>query len=281
MSPTRREFVHALGAAALGGIPAFPDGIARIGIQLYTVRSLLDKDLDGTLAALRGIGYREVELAGLHGRTPAQFRAALDRAKLVAPSGHFELTALRNEWPRIAAEAVTLGHRYVVAAWIDAGERKTFSDYQRIAAELNKIGERAKDAGFGFAYHNHSYEFERIDGKLPYDVMLDETDKALVAIEMDIFWMVTGGRDPRAYFERYPGRFPMVHVKDRTKDGRMVDVGKGSIDFAKIIANAARGGVQHYYVEHDEPANPLDSARASFTYLDRLKIPKSKKAKKD
>lgn len=274
---TRREFLAAgVAAAAIGRIPPvpIPDGIANVGIQLYTVRSLLPKDLDGTLAALRKIGYREVELAGLHNRTATQFKAALDKADLSAPSAHYTLTELRTAWPRIVGDAKAIGNRYIVAAWIDAGERKSLGDFQRIAAELNTMGERAKSAGLSLAYHNDSYEFEKIEGKLPYDILLNETDKSLVAFELDLFWMVQGGSAPRAYLERYPGRFPMLHVKDRTAGGTMVDVGKGVIDFPHIFANAKHAGVQHYFVEHDEPASPLESARASFAYMDRVKIPK-------
>jgi sugar phosphate isomerase/epimerase len=274
---TRREFLAAgAGAAAMTRFPslASPDGIANVGIQLYTVRSLLPKDFDGTLVALRKIGYREVELAGLHGRTAAQFRASLDKAGLTAESAHFALTELRTAWPRIVEDSKVLGNRHIVASWIDAGERKTLSDYQRIAAELNTMGERARGAGHSLAYHNHSYEFEKIDGKLPYDILLNETDKALVAFELDLFWMVQGGMAPRAYLDRHPKRFQMLHVKDRTASGEMVDVGKGTIDFPHIFANAQHAGVQHYFVEHDEPASPLESAKVSFAYMDRVKIPK-------
>ena len=275
---TRREFLAAgVTAAMIAKVPSLalpPDGIAKVGIQLYSLRSILPANFEGTLAALRKIGYREVELAGLYDRTPAQFRAALDKAGLEAASAHYSLVELRNEWPRVVAEAKALGNQHVVAAWIDEGERKSISDYQRIAAELNKIGEKARGSGLRLAYHNHSYEFVTVDGKLPYDVLLDETQKALVGFELDLYWMVDGGKAPRHYLDKYPGRFPMLHVKDRNASGKMVDVGQGTIDFPNIFANSSHAGFQHYFVENDEPTDPLESARVSFQYMDHVKIPK-------
>lgn len=273
---TRREFLAAGATAAMmAKLPSLsPDGIARVGIQLYTLRSILPTNFEGALAALRKIGYREVELAGLYGRTPAQFRAALDKADLAAVSAHYSLAELRSSWARVVAEAEALGNRNIVAAWIDEGDRKSLSDWQRIAAELNEMGERARSSGLSLAYHNHGYELAKRDGKVPYDVLLDETEKALVGFELDLFWLVQGGGAPRAYLDRHPGRFPMLHVKDRTASGAMVDVGKGVIDFPSIFSNASHAGVQHYFVENDEPADPLESARVSFQYLDHVKIPK-------
>ena len=273
---TRREFLAAgVSAAMIAKMPSFsPDGIAKVGIQLYSLRAILPTNLEGTLAELRKIGYREVELAGLYDRTPAQFRAALDKAGLVAASAHYSLTELRSSWPRVIAEAKALGNQHIVAAWIDEGERKAVGDWTRIAAELNKLGERARGSGLQLAYHNHSYEFGKVDGKLPYDILLTETDKSLVGFELDLYWMTEGDQSPRAYFARHPGRFTMLHVKDRTADGKMVDVGKGVIDFPNIFANAGRAGVQHYFVENDEPTDPLESARVSFQYMDHVKIPK-------
>lgn len=273
---TRREFLAAgVSAAMIAKVPSLsPDGIANVGIQLYTVRDLLSKDFDGTLAELRKIGYREVETAGLAGRTAAQFRESLDRARLTAVAAHYDYSTLRSSWATAVREAKALGTRYIVSAWIDAADRKSLSDYQRIAAELNAMGEKARGSGLQFACHNHDYVFPKIDGKVPYDVLLDETDKSLVGFELDLYWMVARGQSPRAYFARYPGRFPLLHVKDRTASGQMADVGKGAIDFPNIFANAARGGVQHYFVENDEPTDPLESARVSFQYMDHVKIPK-------
>jgi sugar phosphate isomerase/epimerase len=242
-----------------------------IGIQLYTVRSLMEKDVEGTLAALAGIGYREVELAGLHGKTPTEMRALLDRHGLSAPSAHIPLEVMRGGWPRALDDAATLGNRYVVCPWIDQSER-TLDGYKRIAALFNAAGRAARRAGIQLAYHNHDFEFAPLGGTTGYEVLLAESDRDLVRMEMDLFWITKGGRDPLAYFERFPGRFPLVHVKDMAANGAMVDVGAGRIDFPRVFAQAGRAGIRHYFVEHDEPASPLDSARASFAYLERMSL---------
>ena len=214
-------FAAALGAGAswrLGDLIAAPRW--RAGIQLYTVRSLMAADADGTLAALAAIGYREVELAGLYGMTASAMRAMLDRHGLVAPSSHLSLQLLRDEWPRCLDDARTLGQQYVVCPWIDEGDR-TADGYKRIAAQFNVIGENAKRGGMQFAFHDHSYMHEPLPGgAVPYDIILNECDPKLVRMEIDLFWMIMGGADPLAYFAKWPGRFPMLHVKDMTAVGR-------------------------------------------------------------
>jgi len=161
-----------------------------------------------------------------------------------------------------------------VIAWIPAEERHTLDDYKRWAERLNRAATEAKAAGLQFAYHNHDFEFVPLDGKLPYDVLLTETDPKLVQLEMDLYWIVKGGQDPLAYFARWPGRLPMVHVKDSAgpPDHRMVEVGAGKIDFKKIFAQSDQAGIRHYFVEHDEPADPFASIRASCEYLKRLEF---------
>jgi sugar phosphate isomerase/epimerase len=241
--------------------------LGAIGIQAYTVRSLMQRDVAGTLAALAAIGYREVELAGFYGKTAAEMRRALDSAHLIAPSGH--VAVLTSDWDTLIADAKTIGQRYIVCPFIDAKDR-TVDGYKRIAKQFNAFGERTQRAGIQFAYHNHDFEFENVGGIVPYDLLCAECDPKLVQMEIDIFWMVKGGRDPVTYFAKYPGRFPMVHAKDMTKSGEMVDVGKGFIDFAAIFRHSAEAGLKHVFVEHDEPPAPLDDARTSYEYLRQL-----------
>lgn len=244
--------------------------LSRIGLQLYTVRSLMAEDVGRTLETVAGVGYREVEFAGYYDRQPADLRAALDRLGLTAPSTHVGLGPLRDRLAEILDEAATLGHRYVVLPSLPAGERETLDDYRRLADEMNRIGEACRAADVQFGYHNHAFEFERIDGEVPFDVLLAHTDPELVAIELDIFWILDGGEDPLAYFEAHPGRFHLCHVKDRTVDGEMVDVGAGVIDFPGIFGRAEQAGLVHYFVEHDEPGDPVASIRASYQYLSGL-----------
>src|SRR5256714_10844645 len=278
----RRDFIKALGAAALAPAlqPLAPSlhsraslrKLDRIGLQLYTVRHAMEKDVEGTIARVAAIGYREVEFAGYFGKSARDVRALLDRHGLSAPSSHVSLAP--DQWRRALDAAPVVGHRYLVIAWIPAEERRTLDDYKRWAERLNRAATEAKAAGLEFAYHNHDFEFAPLDGKLPYDVLLAETDPKLVQLEMDLYWIVKAGQDPLAYFARWPGRFPMVHVKDSAgpPDHKMTAVGAGKIDFRKIFAQSDQAGDPHYFLQHDNPGEPFASIRPSWWYLKRLEI---------
>jgi len=243
-----------------------------IGVQLYTLRTLLAKDFEGTLASLARIGYREVEFAGLYDRSPADIRAVLEREGLMAPAGHYPLEALRDDPNRTLDIATELGHRYVVVAWLAEADRNSADSLRRTAELFNRIGGAAAARDLRFAYHNHDFEFRPVGGEIPFDVLLAETDPGMVWYEMDLFWITKGGKDPLDYFARYPGRFPLVHVKDMAAGEKMVDVGAGAIDWARIFARREQAGIEHYFVEHDEPADPLASVTASYQYLRGLRF---------
>jgi sugar phosphate isomerase/epimerase len=278
----RREFVRAVGATALGAVfpPLSPSPhpltprrkLDRIGLQLYTVRHQMEKDVEGTIARVAATGYREVEFAGYFGKSPRDVRAMLDHHGLSSPSSHISLAP--EQWHAALDAAPIVGHRYLVMAWIPPEERHTLDDYKRWAERLNRAGTEAKAAGLQFAYHNHDFEFGPLDGKLPYDVLLAETDPKLVQLEMDLYWIVKGGQDPLAYFARWPGRFPMVHVKDSAgpPDHKMMPVGAGKIDFKKIFGQSDQAGIRHYFVEHDNPDDPFASIRESCEYLKQLQF---------
>lgn len=275
MTTGRRAFVQAMGAAAL--LPTLrrlrtADRIKKIGVQLYTVRDALKADFEGTLQRVAAIGYKEVEFAGFMGRTPAQVKAALRQNGLKSPASHLSLEDLQQRWGTTVEAAHAIGIEYLVVPWIDADQRTSLDGYKRVAATFNQVGRQIRSAGLRFAYHNHAFEFERMDGQVPYDLLLQETDPDLVEFELDIYWTVTGGGDPLAYFARYPGRFPLVHVKDRTADGQMVDVGAGAIDWGAIFADRKEAGIKHYFVEHDEPKDPFASLAASYDYLHDLRF---------
>jgi sugar phosphate isomerase/epimerase len=238
-----------------------------VGIQLYTLRSLLAQDVEGTLARVAQIGFREVEFAGLYGKTAAEMRVLIDGVGLRAVSSHHSLRDVRENWTRVLDDATTLGQRFVVVASLGGGDRATADALRRVADDFNRAGEAAKAAGLQFGYHNHDFEFRPIDGQLPYDLLLERCDSALVVMELDLFWIVNGGHDPLAYFAKHPGRFPLVHAKDRTADGRMVNVGSGVIDFRSILGRSEQAGIRHWLVEHDRPDSPLDDVHASHTYL--------------
>jgi sugar phosphate isomerase/epimerase len=270
----RRDLVRMLvvsaGGALLPRMRVPRQGPIVPGIQLYTVRSLMRHDPVGTLSALARMGYREVEFAGLHGVSAGAMRETLDRLGMTAPASHEGLAELRRSAAAVFARARVLGNRYVVVPWLDVAERRTLADYRAVAAELNALGRAADDIGLRLGYHNHDFELRPIAGTVPYDVLLEETDPSLVAMELDLFWLAKGGGDPSTYFVRHPGRFTMVHVKDMSADGAMVDVGQGTLNFRRVFAESDRAGIRHAFVEHDDPGDPLQSARVSHAALARL-----------
>lgn len=280
----RRAFLAAL-AGAGGGAALGPRGLAAawrnaptgaplqpLGLQLYTVRTLLADDVPGTLAAVAEIGYREVETAGLHGVPAARFRALLDDHGLRAVSAHVGLDVLQDDPARALDEAATLGQRWLTVPWLAEGDR-TPDGYRRVAEALNRAGEAAASVGCRVAYHNHDFEFAPLDGGVTgWALLVSETDAALVDLQMDLFWAVHAGADPVAWFQAHPGRFPMVHAKDRTASGDMVDVGSGAMDFRALLGAGRAAGLRHILVEHDRPAHPLESIRNSYATLAALEV---------
>ena len=262
----RRSFVAALSAVPFAGRLDTRGRLERPGLQLYTVRDAMAQDVDGTLAALAEIGYREVETAGTYGMTPAAFRRSLDAAGLRAVSGHVDFPQERADVGRALDAAGELGHELLVIPWLPE-DLRTGDGYRSVAARLNRFGEAARQMGMRLGYHNHAFEFEETDGELPMAVLLDQTSGGLVDWQMDIFWTVHGGQDPQAWLERYRGRVTSVHIKDRTADGTMVDVGDGVIDFPTILGAAEAQGLRYGFVEHDNPGDSIQSVRRSFEYL--------------
>lgn len=275
----RREFMTAMGAVGMTGTGLFSTGCAtgssrrldRIGVQLYTVRSAMQESVERTLERVAAIGYQEVEFAGYFDRSPQEIRQVLDQNGLSAPGAHVPLERLENDWEATVAAALTVGHHYLVAPSIPPADRTSLDAYRSFAERFNRLGERAKAARLSFGYHNHDFEFAPQGGRMPYDVLVEETDPALVDFEMDLFWITKAGGDPSAYFRTHPGRFHLVHVKDMTGDGSMVDVGAGQIDFASLFALRDQAGIRHFFVEHDNPAAPFESIAASYRALRDLR----------
>lgn len=246
----------------------------RIGIQLYTVRRDMATDLPGTLARIAQIGYREVEFAGYFGRSSAEIRALLESNKLAAPSTHVPYELIASRWDAALDDAAEKGHRYVTIPWLGTEQRQSADTWKRVAETFNGAGARARARGLSFAYHNHDFEFTRVDGLVPFDLLLENTDPALVSYEMDVYWTVKAGADPLAYFRRHPSRFSMLHIKDSAgaPAHAQVNVGAGTIDFAAILRldAAQQATVKHVFIEHDEPPDPLAFAKKSFDYLSAL-----------
>ena len=279
---TRRNFLATLGAASLG-IACSGTGAAseilparrkleRVGLQLYTVRDLMKADLPGTLARVAAIGYKEVEFAGYFGRTPAEIRELLRRNGLTSPSTHLPFESLTNDWQKQLDTANAAGHQWVTIAYIAEEKRKTLDDWRRHAELFNRAAAQAKSAGLRFAYHNHDFEIRPVGGTRPLDLLLTSTDPKLVDFEMDLYWVVFGGGDPLDFFNRYPKRFALLHVKDSAgpPDNKMVDVGQGTINFRQIFAQSEKAGTEHYFVEHDQPADPIATITNSYNYLHNL-----------
>ena len=265
--------------------PAAEHRIDRLGLQLYTVRTEMAKDFAGTLAKVAAAGYQEVEFAGYFDQDPKKVRAVLDRHKLTAPSAHIDYPTVQSKLDQAIDAARAIGHKFLVNPWIDEEMRKQPDIWQRVAATFNKAGETCKKAGIQFAYHNHHFEFVPVNGVMPFDLLLKECDANLVKMELDLCWITVAQKDPLTYFQSYPGRFPLVHVKGVKKipDGQapvpfdqaipnITDVGANDvIDWKRIFAKSSQAGIQHYFVEHDQPPSPLESIRASAEYLHQLR----------
>lgn len=279
----RRTFIGTLGAAAVMSRLSFSADehrIEKIGLELYTVRGALDKDFEGTLARVAKDGYKEVELAQFFAHLPnfnpfpKRAREILDANGLAAPASHIPYSAISKEnLPKVIEASKILGHSYAVNPSIDRAVLRQPDGWKRAAEAFNRAGEETMKSGIQFGYHNHVEEFKPLpDGKLPYDILLAETDPKLVAMEMDLGWAHEAGVDPLAYFAKYPGRFPLVHIKDFDKNRTMVDVGKGEIDWKRILAKFELAGIKHYFVEFDDPKSPFDSIQASYAYLEKLRF---------
>jgi sugar phosphate isomerase/epimerase len=280
MAQDRRTFLATLAAAALAAsrrdalaqsAPPERAKIQKTGIQLYTVRRLAAADLGGTLERLGKIGFKEVELAGYYNHTAAEFRDLLKRNGLVAPSGHIALELIENDPAKTFDDAHTVGHQWITVPSLPRGKRESEDDWKRIAAQFNGAATRAKAAGFRLAFHNHTDVIKPVNGLVPIDVLMRETDPSLVSYEMDVYWAVSGGGDPLALLAKYPGRFRMLHIKDGRppySDASQTDLGQGAIDFKPILARAK--GIEHYFIESDSAADPMAFAASGHRYLANL-----------
>ncbi len=273
----RRNFLR--NTALLTGAVTIANGSAlfahsnrldRIGIQLYTLRSLMKKSMPDTLSFVADLGYKEVEFAGYFDHKPTEVRKMLDGAGLTAPSVHVDLADVRDRLSETIAAADAMGHKFIVVPWLRSHERASLDQFKGYVDLFNKVGEECNKAGITFAYHNHTFEFDPLDGVEPYELFLAKTDPELVKMQLDLFWTIKAGRDPITYFKRFPGRFPLCHVKDMAANGDMVNVGKGTIDFGRIFAERKLAGLKHYFVEHDQPVDARISARESVETLKAL-----------
>ncbi|NCD72057.1 TIM barrel protein [Mucilaginibacter agri] len=287
---SRRSFLKTtamLSAGLLAAPHLFAYDKKYIGLQLYTVRDYMQADPAATLAKVAQIGFTSLEGATytgsekFYGMDAKTFGALLKQNGLIMPSSHYRLGeektngadtqgTLLHDWDRAVDDAAELGIKYMVCAYLSEPERGGLDHYKQIAETFNKAGERCKKAGIQLAYHNHDFEFVQQNGKFPYEILLNETDKNLVKMEMDLYWVTKANQDPIALINEHPGRFPLWHVKDldKTPQRMFTEVGNGIIDFKKIFAHADKAGLKYFFVEQDKcPGDPYASIIQSITYI--------------
>lgn len=285
----RREFLIntslALGALALAPSFAFDFKRKAIGIQLWTLRDTLPKDVKAVLHQVGNVGFKEVETFGFSkangffGTSVRDFRTMLDDNGLKATSNHFDFNSMIRDGSTDQVQsyietANILGSEYITVPYVSAELRGTTADdYKKLALHINTIGELCKAGGIKLAYHNHDFEFTKFGETNGYEILLNETDKSIVDFEMDLYWVVRSGNDPLQLFNKYPGRFKMWHVKDMDKINPdfNAEIGTGTIDFKAIFAQAELAGMKRFFLEHESnyKPNPIESALNSFKYIQK------------
>ncbi|HEV2485649.1 MAG TPA: sugar phosphate isomerase/epimerase [Terracidiphilus sp.] len=284
---SRRTFLKASGAVAAAAIAGAGRLAAKplrqpLGLELYSVRDLLAKDFEGTLAKVRADGYTVAEAAGYFDRTAADFRKALDNAGIRCVSTHHALYVLETQLDQWIEYGHTLGLEYIVCSSSGGMHRNpaakgapTLDDWRWIAGEFNRIGEKVKAAGMTLGIHNHTPELAVIDGVLVYDELLRLTDPKFVVFEMDAGWVFASGHNPVDYLTKTPERFSLMHVKDmiRQPNGKelMTVLGKGSIDYGPIMRAAT--GLKYYFVEQEAfEMEPIEELRLNAEYMRKLSV---------
>ncbi len=286
---TRRSFIKSssiLSAGLLLAPAEFNKKQTLIGVQLYTVRELMQQNPADTIAKIAKVGYNSVEGATytgsqkFYGMDPVIFSKLLKDNGLVMPSAHYRLGeektngenvkgTMLHEWDKAVDDAAAVGLKYMVCAFLSPAERGGLDHYKYVADQLNIAGEKCKKAGIQLCYHNHDFEFAKQDNTYPMDILF-AADKELVKFEMDLYWVTKAGMDPIALFKQHPGRFPLMHLKDmdKTEQKAFTEVGNGVIDFKTILKNKKTAGLKYFFVEQDKcPGSPFDSITQSYNYI--------------
>jgi len=275
---TRRAFLRDTTFAAAGGLilPEFikwetgKPGLKKVGVQLYSVRKEMLSDATGTLKKLGQMGYQEIESAqsekgNYYGLAPKEIKKILSDQGMYLRSGH---THIDNNWQRSIDEAAEAGQEYIICSVLPS-PGQTVANYQKSADMFTQAGEQCKKSGILFGYHNHSSEFESVDGQVLYDVLLNRVNPDLVHMEMDLGWVIAAGKDPFVYFDKFPGRFPLWHLKDMNlTEKKSVEFGKGSVGITDLLKHAKQAGMKYYFVEQEEYAvNAFDSLEYDYNWL--------------
>lgn len=250
-----------------------PAGEMQVGIQIYSVRNQLKEDFSGTIAKVAKIGYQIVEGYGLEtdgmflGKyTPAEYKKAFTDHGLTLKATHSSYFTAADA-PKMIDAAKAIGVEYLVVPYTPGDLRKTLDGYKAVAANFNAIGEQCNAAGLKFGYHNHAFEFEEMEGRVPLEVLIEETDKNLVDFEADLFWVNKGGYNPVKLIKKYPGRISLFHVKDADKETEEATVGEGVIKFKSIFKAAKKAGLKYYFIEDERTDDPFANIKADFDYM--------------
>ncbi|MFS4494620.1 sugar phosphate isomerase/epimerase family protein [Maribacter sp. 2308TA10-17] len=276
---TRREFLLKSGLFTAGTIllPSCAFASTTVaqhyGVQLYSFRDEMAKDALGTLEKIASVGFKKIESARsgkghYYGLSPKEMKEACDALGMKLTSGH---VALDDNFDKTMEEAVTSGQEYLICSSMPS-KGQTVDNYKKVAEAFNKAGEACKKLGIKFGYHNHEYEFESENGTILYDVLMDNTQADLVHMELDLGWVIVGGKDPLDYFKKYPGRFPLWHLKDMNMTKKeSTEFGKGGLDIPSMMAHQEASGVEHIFIEQEEYAStPMESMRHNMKFLGTL-----------
>jgi sugar phosphate isomerase/epimerase len=287
----RREFLKNAGALAASAfmLPQFSEAktLKKFGLQLYSLRDVIAQDTQNVLKQIASAGYKELEAYGIDsgkffGVSGKEFKKMCDDLGMKVVGSHAmpgrladkdvkNIDEFAPKWKKSVEVALEGGLKYITQPWLEENYRKSADEIKKTAESLNKLGEYAKSQGLEFSYHNHDFEFAELDGQPIYDIMLKNTDAKIVKFEMDLFWVYYAGKDPVAYFNKYPGRFHAFHIKDMSKTEKKVnaDVGTGAIDFVSLLKNSGKSGVKYFHVEQETGYNPdsVTSAKNSAAYL--------------
>jgi sugar phosphate isomerase/epimerase len=284
--PNRRDFLKTTLGVSAGSLllPAFARSgasgrmsssrhVKDIGIQLYTVRNEMMADPVATLKRLAKIGFKELESArsdkgNYYGFAPKEIRKITGDLGMKLRSGHVHVD---NEWQKSIDDATETGQEYLISAVLPT-PGQTVENYQRSADTFSKYGEDCKKSNLSFGYHNHNTEFEVVDGKILYDILVERSDPKLVKMEMDIGWVVAAGHDPLQYFNKYPGRFELWHLKDVDMTRKQsTEFGKGSLDIKKLLQHGEQSGMKHFFLEQEEYSHDaFESVQIDYDYLVKL-----------
>jgi sugar phosphate isomerase/epimerase len=250
-----------------------PKKVKNVGIQLYTFRKEMMADATGTLRQIAALGIKEIESArspkgNYYGLKPKEIKQLCSDLGMVLRSGHVHLD---DQWQKTLTDASEAGQEYLICSTMPSNGQ-TVANYKKVAEAFNNAGEDCKKHSIKFGYHNHEYEFEQESGQVLYDVLLGSTDANLVHMELDLGWVIMAGKDPLVYFKKYPGRFPLWHLKDMDMTKKhSTEFGKGGLNIKTMLKNSKQSGMKHFFVEQEEyTSTPLESMQQNMTYLKKL-----------